>query len=238
MKRYFLIACLLILLILPFSNAHGQNDSNFGDFISYNSLGFLPGNLYRRDLSSPKTLKKSEAVFSYSLDQYLHPDFSRKFLKIRLDISVHNYKNSMEMFSLLLMFASNESILNKFVKNKRLPITSYLLYDNGLEYPSGGFGIFSNYSFRKMFQNDKIELMANIFASISPLNWHEKQMILAPGIIVFPQMLIRYRDMHINLELFSSYSYGIKNAKKYYRIYPRIQLGYSLKCKVRNVSDD
>jgi len=236
MKRYLLISCLLILLILPFSNGHGQNDYNFGDFISYNSLGFLPGNLYRRDLSSPKTLKKSESVFSYSLDQYLHPDFSRKFLKIRLDISVHNYKNSMEMFSLLLM--SSLSTKSKFFKMRFPYLSGYIMYDNGFEYPSGGFGIFRNYIFRKMFQDDKIELMANIFASINPLNWHEKNMILTPGIILFPQMLIRYRNMHINLELFSSYSYGIRNSKKYYRMYPRIQLGYSLKCKVRNVSND
>ncbi|RKY57659.1 MAG: hypothetical protein DRP96_09590 [Candidatus Neomarinimicrobiota bacterium] len=77
-----------------------------------------------------------------------------------------------------------------------------------------------------------------MFASINPLNWHEKNMIPAPGIILFPQLLIRFRDLHINIELFSSYSYGIKNSKKYYRMYPRIQLGYSLKCKVRIVGND
>lgn len=234
MKRYF-PTCLLILLILPFSNGHGQNNPKCRDFISYNSLGFLPGELYRRDLSSQQT-GKIELIFNYSLDQYPRSNPYNEFFRIRLDLSGYNYKKSIEMFSLLLM--SSLSTKSKFFKMRFPYLSGYIMYDNGLEYPSGGFGIFRNYSSRKMFQDDKIELMANIFASINPLNWHEKRIILAPGIILFPQMLIRYRNMHINLELFSSYSYGIKNSKKYYRIYPRIQIGYSLKCKVRNVGDD
>jgi len=231
MKRYLLISCLLILLILPFRNSHSEKNSNNRDFIYYISIGYLPTNLYKSDISRPKGI-----VSNFSFDQYY---LNRVYLKkIRLETSYYDYDLNISIFSAFMMFASTESILNKFVNNKRLPITSYLLYDNGLEYPSGGFGIFSNYSFRKMFQNDKIELICNMFASINPLNWHEKHMILAPGIILFPQLLIRYRDMHINLELFSSYSYGIKNSKRYYRIYPRIQLGYSLKCAVRNVGED
>ncbi len=234
MKKYLLISCLLILLILPSGRGHGQNDSKFGDFISYSSLGFLPGNLYRRDLSSQPT-GKIELIFNYSLDQYPRSNPYNEFFRIRLDLSGYNYKKSMEIFSFLLM--SSLSTKSRVFKMRFPYLSGYIMYDNGFEYPSGGFGVFRNYRFRKIFQDDKIEIMANIFASINPLNWHEKQMILAPGIILFPQLLIRYRDMHINLELFSSYSYGIKNAKKYYRIYPRIQLGYSLKCKVRNVSD-
>lgn len=231
MKRYLLISCLLILLILPFRNSRSEKNSNNRDFISYISIGYMPTNLYKSNI-----IRSRGIVTSFSYDQYY---FHRSYLKkIRIETSYYDYDLNISMFSAFIMFASNESIINKFIKNKHLPITSYVWYDNGLEYPSGGFGIFRNYSFRKMFRNNEIELIANIFASINPLNWHEKQMILAPGIIVFPQMLIRYRDMHINFELFSSYSYGIKNSKKYYRIYPRMQLGYSLKCKVRNLSDD
>ena len=229
--RIYILTYLFILLLIPLRNIKSVENSKPREFISYISIGYLPTNLYKSDITRSRGI-----VTSFSYDQYY---FNRSYIKkIRIETSYYDYDLNISIFSAFIMFASNESILNKFVKNKHLPITSYLLYDNGLEYPSGGFGIFRNYSFRKMFRNDKIELMANIFASIYPLNWHEKRMILAPGIILFPQLLIRYRDMHINLELFSSYSYGITNSKKYYRIYPRIQIGYSLKCKVRNVSDD
>jgi len=229
MKRYFLIECLLILLIFPFSNGHGQNDSKFGDFISYNSLGFLPGELYRRDLSSPPT-GKIELIFNYSLDQYPQSKTYNEFFRIRLDLSGYNYKKSMEMFSLLLMASLGTK--SRFFKMRFPYLSGYIMCDNGFEHPNGGFGFFKNFIFKKVSKSDKIELICNMYASINPLNWHEKQMILAPGIILFPQMLIRYRYMHINLEMFSSYSYGIKNSKRYYRIYPRIQLGNFLKCKL------
>jgi len=147
-----------------------------------------------------------------------------------LEIPYYNYSENISTISFFMLIASDKTIFNRLSKRISLPISSYILLDNGFEFPAGGIGIFKNFVYKKGTKNVSKELSVNLFSTAYPFNWHEKKMLMTPGFILFPQFLFRYKEMNVILEVFTTCAYGTRTGELYYRINPHIQIGYSLNC--------